>query len=128
MNLDFPMQLLSSAMAPFMPSAAGVSTSSLRARQKRPAFQAHALRHRQDEFVAARGGNECQRDPVLPLVGSMMVVPGLRRPSFSAAEIIAAPIRSFTLPSGLLNSPFSAMDRRQSRRNAGELDQRGSPN
>ena len=46
--------------------------------------------------------------PVLPEVGSMMVVLGVMRPSFSPASIMAAPIRSFTLPSGLKNSAFTA--------------------
>ena len=43
--------------------------------------------------------------PVLPLVGSMMVVrPGAMRPSRSAASIIASPMRSLTLPPGLKDS------------------------
>ena len=45
--------------------------------------------------------------PVLPLVGSMIVAPGFSLPSFSAASIIANPIRSFTLPPGLKNSTFA---------------------
>ena len=47
--------------------------------------------------------------PVLPEVGSMMVVLGVIFPSFSPAAIIAAPIRSLTLPSGLKNSHLRAM-------------------
>ena len=39
--------------------------------------------------------------PVLPLVGSRMMVSGLIRPAFSAASIIDTPIRSFTLWAGL---------------------------
>src|ERR1044071_2638957 len=40
--------------------------------------------------------------PVLPLVASTTVVrPGSIRPSFSAASIIATPIRSLTDPPGL---------------------------
>ena len=42
--------------------------------------------------------------PVLPLVGSMMVVLGPIRPSRWAAAIIARPMRSLTLESGLKNS------------------------
>src|SRR5580658_8656942 len=39
--------------------------------------------------------------PVLPLVGSIIVVtPGLILPAFSAASIIAKPMRSFTLETG----------------------------
>ncbi len=48
----------------------------------------------------------------------------MRRPSFSAASIIAAPIRSFTLPSGLKNSPFTAIVRGRTVRDAVELDER----
>ena len=47
--------------------------------------------------------------PVLPLVGSMMMVPGLIFPSRSAASIIARPMRSLTLPSGLRFSSFAAI-------------------
>ena len=47
--------------------------------------------------------------PVLPEVGSMMVVSGFRMPSRSAAAIMAKPMRSLTLPRGLKNSPFKAM-------------------
>ena len=39
--------------------------------------------------------------PVLPLVGSMMVPPGLSRPARSAASIIGRPMRSLTEPPGL---------------------------
>ncbi len=47
--------------------------------------------------------------PVLPEVGSTSTVrPGRISPSRSAASSIAAPIRSFTEPSGLKNSSFSA--------------------
>ena len=46
--------------------------------------------------------------PVLPLVGSMIVAPGLSTPSFSAASTIASAMRSFTLPPGLKNSPFAS--------------------
>jgi hypothetical protein len=47
--------------------------------------------------------------PVLPLVGSMMTVSGFKMPRFSASSIMAMPIRSFTLPSGLKNSHFKAI-------------------
>ena len=46
--------------------------------------------------------------PVLPLVGSMICVSFLRMPDFSAASIIARPMRSFTLESGLKNSSFNS--------------------
>ena len=47
--------------------------------------------------------------PVLPLVGSMMIVSGPMRPSRSAASIIAAAIRSFTLQSGFMFSILPAI-------------------
>ena len=47
--------------------------------------------------------------PVLPLVGSMITVSFLSMPRFSASSIIAMPMRSLTLPSGLKNSHFSRM-------------------
>lgn len=46
--------------------------------------------------------------PVLPEDGSMIVVPGLRTPSFSASRIIRAPMRSLTEPPGLKNSHFTS--------------------
>ena len=44
--------------------------------------------------------------PVLPLVGSMSTVSLLIFPLFRASSIIANPIRSLTLESGLKNSSF----------------------
>ena len=47
--------------------------------------------------------------PVLPLVGSMSVVtPGLMPFSRSRSSIIARPMRSLTLESGLKNSSFAS--------------------
>lgn len=46
--------------------------------------------------------------PVLPDVGSMMVLtPGLILPAFSAASIMATPMRSFTDDIGLKNSSLA---------------------
>jgi len=45
--------------------------------------------------------------PVLPLVGSMMVVARVSRPLASASWIMLKPIRSFTLPPGLKDSSFT---------------------
>src|SRR3989442_4324090 len=45
--------------------------------------------------------------PVLPDVASTISPPGLRRPSRSAASIIATPIRSLTEPPGLKNSALA---------------------
>ena len=48
--------------------------------------------------------------PVLPLVGSTSVdLPGVMMPCFSIASIMATPMRSFTLESGLKNSSFRRM-------------------
>src|SRR5579883_2453465 len=45
--------------------------------------------------------------PVLPLVGSISALPGLRRPRFSASHTIDAPMRSFTEKAGLRPSTFA---------------------
>ena len=45
--------------------------------------------------------------PVFPDVASTINPPGLRRPSRSAASIIAKPMRSFTDPPGLKNSALA---------------------
>ena len=45
--------------------------------------------------------------PVLPLVGSTIRVSGVIFPSRSAAAIMAAAMRSLTLPSGLKNSSLA---------------------
>src|SRR5215217_1355606 len=44
--------------------------------------------------------------PVLPLVGSMMMLFFLRMPFFSASSIMARPMRSLMLPPGLARSSF----------------------
>src|SRR5690625_2005834 len=56
------------------------------------------VRTRRYPFTAA---TIAKATPVLPEVGSTIVIPGRRRPSPSAASTIAIPIRSFTLPAGL---------------------------
>ena len=45
---------------------------------------------------------------MLPLVGSMIVAPGLRTPDFSAASTIERAMRSLTLPPGLKYSTFAS--------------------
>ncbi len=45
--------------------------------------------------------------PVLPLVGSIIVPPGLRAPFCSALSIIESAILSFTEPPGLYPSSFA---------------------
>ena len=47
--------------------------------------------------------------PVFPLVASMIVPPGLRRPSRSAASIMLRPMRSLTLPPGFSDSSFTSI-------------------
>jgi len=42
--------------------------------------------------------------PVLPLVGSIRVSPGLMRPDFSASSTMRRPMRSFTEPPAFMNS------------------------
>src|SRR6266550_336355 len=59
--------------------------------------------HRYPFTAAARASPT----PVLPDVASTIRPPGLRRPSRSAASIIATPIRSFTEPPGLKNSALA---------------------
>ena len=46
--------------------------------------------------------------PVLPLVGSMIVLPAFNKPSFSAASIIAIAILSLALPAGLKYSNLAS--------------------
>ncbi|CAM5631423.1 hypothetical protein SGRIM128S_05533 [Streptomyces griseomycini] len=57
--------------------------------------------------------------PVLPLVGSRMVQPGVRRPSFSACSIMNRAGRSLTEPVGLRSSSLAQM------RASGDGDSRG---
>ena len=45
--------------------------------------------------------------PVLPLVGSMMIVSGRISPARSAASIMETPMRSLTLAAGLKDSSFA---------------------
>ena len=47
--------------------------------------------------------------PVLPELGSMMVWPGFRRPSFSACSIMCLAMRSFTEPNGFWLSSLPMM-------------------
>ena len=46
-------------------------------------------------------------NPVFPLVGSMMTLPGFRMPFCSASSIMLRAMRSFTLPPGLKNSTLA---------------------
>src|SRR5881398_1206746 len=59
--------------------------------------------------------------PVLPLVGSRIVVPGRSSPSFSACSTIRSAARSLMDPVGLRSSSFAH------RRTSADGDNRGSP-
>src|ERR1700761_4016781 len=97
------------AIAPGMPSGPGVSTSSApyaRSSIRRSTLivsgivSAHRYPRAAHTMASAM--------PVLPLVGSRMMVSGLISPAFSAASIMATPIRSLTLPAGLKDSSLAA--------------------
>src|ERR1035438_5294619 len=97
-------------IAPFMPSVAGVRTSlapSNASKVRRSALMLSGIVKMSLYPLAA--ATKASAMPVLPEVGSMIVVWGVRMPSRSAAAIMALPMRSFTLPSGLKNSPFNAI-------------------
>src|SRR4030042_4718906 len=53
--------------------------------------------------------------PVLPLVGSTIVSPGLTPPSRSAASIMLRAMRSLTLPAGLSDSILATTSAQPSR-------------
>ena len=79
-------------------------------REQRAPLERHRLGHREDELVAFGRRDERQRDAGVAarrLDDHGVLVRA--RPRFSASSIIAMPIRSFTLPSGLKNSHLSAM-------------------
>ena len=66
--------------------------------------------------------------PVLPEVGSTITLrPGTRRPSASAASIIARPMRSFTDPAGLHRLELAEDHRPRPLRDPPEAHQRGAP-
>ena len=100
------------AIAPRMPWAAGVSSSSAPSRRSmRAALDRHALGHRQDQPYPLAAQTKASAIPVLPEVGSTITVPGRIWPALSAASIIARPMRSLTEESGLKNSHLPS-DRR----------------
>ena len=96
------------AMAPFMPFAPSVSTSSapyalrmLRLSTLMVSGMVSMILYPLDAAMAARPM------PVLPEVGSMMTDPSLRSPFSSASSIIALAILSLTEPAGLKYSSFT---------------------
>ena len=62
------------AMAPFMPFARGEDEFRAEHGQQRAAFQAHRFGHGEDELVARAAATKARAMPVLPLVGSTMIV------------------------------------------------------
>jgi lytic murein transglycosylase B len=72
------------------------------------ALDRQILRHDQHHLVAADRAAIASAMPVLPLVASISVSPGLIRPRASALLIIDSAGRSFTEPAGLLPSSFAS--------------------
>ena len=96
-----------SLTAPFMPSSRGVSTNF--------APNAFSNRWRSSDMLSGMvtvilypraAAVNASPIPVFPLVGSTIIVFGVSFPAFSAASIIATPMRSFTDHSGLKFSSF----------------------
>ncbi|MBT9162661.1 MAG: hypothetical protein DDT27_01220 [Dehalococcoidia bacterium] len=95
-------------IAPFIPSAPGVSTSSA------PKADKSCLRSRDMVSGMVRisrypraAQTKARAMPVLPLVGSTITVSLLISPFSSASTIIDTPMRSFTLLMGLKDSSFA---------------------
>ena len=94
-------------MAPFMPLAPSVSTSSapkarMRLRRSTDMVSGMTMMMRLPRTAAM-----AERPmPVLPEVGSMMTVSSSRTPASTAASIIDWAARSFTEPVGLNDSTF----------------------
>ncbi len=89
-------------IAPFIPSAPGVSTSvaprALSRFWRSRLMVSGMVRISLYPFTEATHASPI---PVLPLVGSIIVAPGVRVPFFSASLIIDSATRSLTLPPGL---------------------------
>ena len=96
------------AIAPFMPFGPSVSTSLapriLRSFRRSNDIVSGMVRISFKPFAAA---TKASAMPVLPEVGSIRIVLALIRPLLRASSIIALPMRSFTLESGLKNSSFN---------------------
>ena len=91
--------------APRMPSVVGVISSSAPISNKSLRLASDMLLGmvRISRYPLA-AQTKASASPVLPEVGSISTVSGPIRPSFSAASIMARPMRSLTEPSGLKNS------------------------
>ncbi len=86
------------AMAPPMPSGPGVRISSAPYARSSIRRSLLIVSGMVSTILMPRAAHTIARAmPVLPLVGSTMVPPGLSFPSRSAASIMATPMRSFTL-------------------------------
>ena len=102
------LSLSASAIAPFMPSAPGVSTRRAPRALSRLRLSALIVSGMvSTSLYPLEDDTNASPTPVLPLVGSMMVPPGLSIPRCSASSIIARAMRSFTLPAGLKYSSFA---------------------
>ena len=99
---DEPEGIVCGAMAPFIPPAPGVRTSSApRAFSKlRRSVLIVSGMVRTSLYPLAAATN-ASPTPVFPLVGSIIVAPGFNKPFASASSIMASATRSFTLPAGL---------------------------
>ena len=94
-------------IAPFIPSAPGVSTNSApyaRSKLRRSKLIVSGITS--TDLYPLAAAIIARPIPVFPLVGSMIVLSSFSSPFFSAASIIASAIRSFTLEPGLKNSSF----------------------
>ncbi len=96
------------AIAPFMPLGPSVRTTRapriFRILRRSTVIVSGIVRTSLRPLAAA---TKASAIPVLPLVGSIRIVSLLMRPLFRASSIIAKPMRSFTLESGLKNSSLS---------------------
>jgi hypothetical protein len=61
-----------------------------------PTLPAHGLGHGEHDLVALARRGEGEADPVSPLVGSRNTMSSFTFPAYSAASIMATPMRSFT--------------------------------
>ena len=97
------------AIAPFMPFGPAVSTSSrAEQRQHLAALDRHRLRHDQDQLVAARRGDERERDACI--AGGRLDqrrFAGRILPALPSHRSSTTPMRSLTLAIGLKNSSFA---------------------
>ena len=96
-------------MAPFIPLSAGVSTTSapsaLSSRRRSTLMLSGIVKMQRYPFAAQ---TKARAMPVLPLVGSTITLSPVSLPACSAFSIMLKPMRSFTLPSGFMNSHLAS--------------------